>query len=68
MVDILIHHYRRTIGRLNPYVLPHVPQYQVDINKMDEKMKENNIRSLLSKDCQGKDLMTTKLEKMKLSK
>ena len=38
------------------------------MNEMDGKIKENNIKSLLSKDCQGKDLTITKIGKKKLSK
>ena len=37
IVNILIHHYRRTIGGLNPYALLCVPQYQLDMNEIDRK-------------------------------
>ena len=47
---MLMHHYKGAIGRLNPYTLLHVPQYEVDMNKIDRKMKENNTKSPLSKD------------------
>ena len=50
MSDILIHYYRQAIGGLNLYALPHVLQYQVDMSEMDRKIKENNAKSILSKD------------------
>ena len=50
MVDALTHHCRRTLCGLNPYALPYVPQYQVDMNEMDGKMKENNMKSPLYKE------------------
>ena len=46
----MIHHCRRTMCRLNPYALPYVPQYQVDMNEIDRKMKENNKKSSIQKE------------------
>ena len=68
MINILIHYYKRAMGGLNTYTLPYVLQYQVDMNEMDRKMKEYNTKSLLSKDCQGDNLATIKIGKIKPSK
>ena len=38
------------------------------MNEIDRKIKENNTKSPLSKDCQGNDLATIKIGKTKLSK
>ena len=56
MVDILMHYCKCTMGGLNPYLSLHVPQYQVDVNAMDEKMKEKDAKSPINKVRQGEDL------------
>ena len=38
------------------------------MNEMDRKIKENNTKSQLSKDCQGEGLTIIKIRKMKPSK
>ena len=56
MVDLLMHCCRRSMHGLNPYALPHVPpQHQEEINKMNAKHEEKDLKPNLAKPtpCNG---------------
>ena len=48
MVDLLMQHCRRSMCRLNPHALTHMPKHQEDVNETADSKKINKRQKSLS--------------------